>query len=147
MFDWPKQRKIQKFVSAANPCALKETNPAIKTGQSFFITLFGCESDPVLSLRGRGLCRLANDGMEGRLGRVVTIEQQRAALRAPRDSVVYAPKCNDLHVFAVFKKRAKESSVGIGKALVGIADEAALGRGGVIGHVRANVALPTLCAV
>src|SRR5215831_2430256 len=91
--------------------------------------------------------RLGDDGVEGRLGLIVGVEQERAAAGPPGNAVVRSPKRDDLHRIAVLEERSEEGGIFIREAPIGIIDEAALGGGGVAGDIRTCIALAALRAV
>ena len=83
-------------------------------------------------------CCGANDRLEGGLGLIVAVEQQRATLRAPRDPVIHTPERDQFHRFVMLNERPEQTRIRVGQLPVGVVHQAALGGRSVVG-VRAVV--------
>ena len=92
-------------------------------------------------LGGDGFLRLGDDGIKGRFGLVVGVEQERATGGAPRDTIVHAPEGDDLNRIGVLEERPEQVRLLGRETLIRFIDEAALSRGGIAGDVSSGVGL------
>jgi hypothetical protein len=102
---------------------------------------------PAWLLHFSSLFCFSENGIERRLWFIVGIEQQRAALCAPGNSIIHSPESNDLYGVVVFQECAEQVRVLVSEPAIGIVDQAALGGGGIIGDIRPGIALAAFGAI
>jgi len=88
-----------------------------------------------------GHLRFFQNTVKSGFGVPLAVEQKRIAPWTPRILVSQAPKSHEFDVFFVFHEHTKEAGVLIGEFLVGCADHATATGLGVLGNIRALVAL------
>src|SRR5689334_5711167 len=88
----------------------------------------------------------ADNRVEGGLGLVVAVKEQRFAGGTPGNAIVDAPEGDDFDQL-VLAEGFEEIGILRGEPLIGIVYEAALRGRGIVGHIRSGIALTTLGTV
>ena len=80
MFDWPKHKNIQKFVSCEKPFMLSNSSPSQASHPDFIFMIMEASRVPALARVLRLASGDPNHGVKGGLGLVVAVEAAAGGL-------------------------------------------------------------------